>query len=166
MDAVDAPGAQLDEIIGTAAVPYGSYGIYSRDVTIRRTRCTTLPCVIDAPRGVNLFEVAGESGSERFHVNVEDQARTSVRVRLPQTSTSTLGVVGWTLAGLSTAAAITGATMWGADSSMLGVAGATVLVSSAVVAIVGFAIGLTHLGTSRPGGMTWWVERVPKMDSR
>jgi hypothetical protein len=167
VEAVDAPNAQLDEVIGKTMIPYAyhrGFPLGRREIGITKERCAELPCVVDVPRGESVLEASTSSGAERerFRVDVADGSRTLVRVRLPQHETPALGVLGWTLVSVAAAPMIAGGTLLGigasqTDSSAFTIPGGVMLGASAVVATIGLVLAFTHPITSRPGNVAAWT---------
>jgi hypothetical protein len=156
IDAVDAPAARLNEVVGRVKVPYGVWGQFSSTEVVTKERCSVLPCVIDVPRGESDLEVLDGTARERFRVTVAPEQRIFVRARLPEHHVPALGVLGWTLVGVSAVPLIAGTTMLAADPNTLGAPAAVTLIGGVVLAVVGVVLGVTNPITSRPGTVISW----------
>jgi len=157
VDAVDAPGARLEEVVahGTVDTPWRLY--YPRSqVTLTRDRCDTLPCTVDAPYGPIELVVKHGDAEQPFKLTV-DEKRSFVRVRLPEHEHSAAGVLGWVLACVAIAPIGGGAGLIAVDSQQYALPGGLVLGFGVALAAVGVALGVTHPLYDRPGTLAAWT---------
>jgi len=156
IDVADAPDARVDEIVarGKLEAPYWiRYGA-TRDLTLTKTQCMHVPCAFDAPYGKLDLDVSAGGEHQPFRLTV-DETPTYARVRLPDHERPALGILGWTLAGVSLGVMGGGTAMALSDDHLV-VPGAVTIGTAALVGIVGVILGVTHPFTFRPGTVAAW----------
>jgi hypothetical protein len=164
VDAVDAPDASVDEVLGHATTsgyvwPYGV--LMAHTTTLRKTRCDKLPCVVDAPYGVIGLEVRDRGEKQAFRLDVDDKP-SYVRVRLPKHVYPMLGLFGWTLAGLSLGPIAGGTAMLVSDPSRDAITAGCTIGISAALGVVGVILGATNPFVYRPGTVAAWTLSPPQ----
>lgn len=161
VDAVGAPDARVEEIVGHGTVETFNVLWPTRRLTLTRDRCDTVPCVIDAPYGPLHLVVKSGGEEQPFHLAI-DQNVSYARVRMPETVRPTAGIVGWVLASVALAPIGGGAGLLAVDADRYAIPGGVVLGVGVALAAVGIVLGVTHPFVTRPGTVDAWTLSTPR----